>query len=238
MSNFVQLSNKKQKVSCCSLTANRLLFVFTIALELPHVNGNRLLLMITGSIARNASDRFRYVRGRFRGLSPHRGDTLHWWRMILALRSPTLPRQISPHRCMGGGVGQKRKNYNILNKFWNTFTVAQNTQSVTQTRKWLARIFRHSRIMESFTMNGFTDHLVKFGDIRRQGSRVVGVWNWGDSVTQTRKWLTLVDAMDASIPATAACSCTLSMTTRWASLCSDRHSSPATAHSKLRFTTL
>ena len=156
----------------------------------------------------------------------------------------------------GWGVGQKRKNYNILNKFWNinasrgriplfflfflfnTFTVAQNTQSVTKTRKWLARIFRHSRIMESFTMNGFTDHLVKFGDIRRQGSRVVGVWNWGDSVTQTRKWLTLVDAMDASIAATAACSCTLSMTTRWASLCSDRHSSPATAHSKLRFTTL
>jgi len=47
----VQLSTKKQKVSCCSLTANRLLFVFTIALELPRVNGNRLPLMITGSIA-------------------------------------------------------------------------------------------------------------------------------------------------------------------------------------------
>ena len=31
--------------------------------------------------------------------------------------------------------------------------------------------------MESFTMNGFTDHLVKFGDIRRQG-KVPGSWGF------------------------------------------------------------
>jgi len=37
-------------------------------------------IVITGSIARSASHRYLiYLRGRFWGLSPHRGDTLHQW---------------------------------------------------------------------------------------------------------------------------------------------------------------
>jgi len=44
--------------------------------------------------------------------------------------------------------------------------------------------------------------------------------------------------MPASIAATADCSCALLMTSRWASLCSARHCSPATDHSRLRVTTL
>jgi len=49
----------------------------------------------TGSIARSANlPVFNILRGRFRGFSPRRGDTLHWWGWNLAWRSP--PCQISP----------------------------------------------------------------------------------------------------------------------------------------------
>jgi len=56
--------------------------------------------IITGSIARSASlPVFYLLRGRFWGLSPCRGDTLHQWGWNLAWSA-----KVHPHRCNDKGV--------------------------------------------------------------------------------------------------------------------------------------
>jgi len=61
----------------------------------------RIRCLFTGSIARSASHRYLiYSRGRFWGVSPRRGDMLHWWGWnLVRRRGPNA--KFHPHRCNG-----------------------------------------------------------------------------------------------------------------------------------------
>ena len=67
-------------------------------------------MFITGSIARSANlPVFSLVRGRFWGLSPRRGDTLHRWGWNL--EGPLLRAKFHRHRCNDKGVGPPKLKF-------------------------------------------------------------------------------------------------------------------------------
>ena len=130
------------------------------------------VVLVIGSIARSASlPVFSLLRGRFWGLSPRRGDTLHRWGWNLA-EGPLIHEKFHPHWCNDKGAGPPKLKFLLrFDQMWNI--------NAPQGRIPCAIFTKFAQFVRHFRMRW----VLKFGWICSRGYGVMGVLSWGGGVS-------------------------------------------------------